>query len=308
MRRGVLNSLILVFLFFYSCGQKSPEAQNRPNPKVRVKTALVQRMDMVDTVRFFGQTALRNEIFLASQFDGRLSDFHLFLGDAVHKDQTIGQIIPAKREALLRILPRVDAKMRTMLEDQMRAIPLSSPLTGTVLKVFLHNGDVVQRGQPIVHIGNLDILDVLGDLPVAALPQAQKQSTVAVRFVELPRRQIHLPVAAIGGQVDRATQTVPLRLTLKNPNHLFRPGMQVVLSFPGTIHKNALTIPRSALLEEEGIYSAFTIKNGRASKHILKIGIKQSHYVEVLSGLKEGDQVVTRKAYSLVDGMEVIAE
>ncbi len=308
MKRGVLNSLILMFLLFFSCGQKSPEAQNRPNPKVRVKIATAQRMDMIDTVRFFGQTALRNEIFLASQFDGRLSDFHLYLGDVVRKNQTIGQIIPAKREALLRILPQVDAKTRTILEKQIRAIPLSSPLSGTVLKVFLHNGDVLQRGQPIVHIGNLDVLDVLGDLPVAALPLARKQSTVAVDFIEFPHAPLHLPIAAIGGQVDRATQTVPLRLTLQNPDHLFKPGMRVMLFFPGAIHKNTLIIPRSALLEEEGVYSAFVIKNGRAYKHVLKIGIKQSRYVEVLSGLKEGDRVVTQKAYSLVDGMEVITE
>ncbi|NOZ57258.1 MAG: hypothetical protein GXO73_10785 [Calditrichaeota bacterium] len=53
------------------------------------------------------------------------------------------------------------------------------------------------------------------------------------------------------------------------------------------------------------MFSAFVIKNGHALKRRLKIGIRLPSWVEVLSGLAEGDTVVTEKAYSLVDGMEV---
>lgn len=308
MTNRFLKGILGAFLILFSCTSQKPDTGSRSVPKIHVQSAVVQRMDMVDTVRFFGKIALRDEIFLASQFDGRLNDFHLYLGDRVKRGQKLGDIIPAKREALLQVLPRIGSQMRPMLENEIRTIPLVSPMDGVVLNVLLRNGDVLQKGQPIVHIGNLDVLNVLGDLPLRALPFVRRQSTVRVTFINYKHRPMDLPVAAIGGQVQRETQTVPVRLLLRNPLHEFRPGMRVVLSFPGKIHKNTLVIPRAALLEQEGTYSAFVITNGKVHKRVLNVGIKQSHFIEVLSGLRQGEQVVTQKAYSLVDGMEVTTE
>ncbi len=299
---------MLTFLILFSCRSGQQEKQNRTVPEIRVQSAVVQRANMVDTLRFFGKTVLRNEVFLASQFDGRLSGFRLYLGDRVIQGQKIAEIIPARREALLQVLPHISAKMRPLLEKEIRTIPLLSPLNGVVLRVFLHNGDVLQKGDAIVHIGNLNVLNVLGELPVRALPFIRRRKTVRITFINYRHSSLNLPIAAIGGQVQRQTQTVPVRLTLKNKDRQFRPGMLVVLSFPGEIHRQTLVIPQNALLEQEGIYSAFVITNGKVHRRILKVGIKQARYAEVLSGLQEGERVVTKKAYSLVDGMEVITE
>lgn len=305
------KKIVIVFfsiLFIMACGNERKADPLNQKVKVHVKTEPVKRADMADTIKFYGEVAFRDEIFLASQFDGRLSDFHLYLGDVVKQGQQIGQIIPAQREALLQVLPHINNDLRPVLEKQIRAIPLASPLNGTILKVFLHNGDVLQKGQPIVHIGNLDVLDVIGELPVSALPLARKQSTIGLKFIDFKHPALNLPVAAIGGKVDAQKQTVPIRLTLNNPDHQFRPGMRALLFFEGRTYSNTLVIPRSALLEKEGVYSAFVIKKGIARERLLKIGLKQADKIEVLAGLKEGDQVVTEKAYSLVDGMEVVVE
>ena len=307
MKLKILLMLIFPITFFACQGEHQADAVKQ-KVKIAVKTAAVKRSTMVDTVKFYGQVALRDEIWLSSQFDGRLDDFHLYLGDVVKRGQRLAQIIPAQREALLQVLPDIDAQLRPVLENQIRTIPLISPLNGTILKVFLHNGDVLQKGQPIVHIGNLDILDVIGELPIKALPLARQQSVIRAQFIDFAHEPLNLPLAAIGGQVDENKQTVPLRLTLVNTKHQFRPGMRVLLSFAGRVHANTLVIPRSALLEEEGIFKAFTVENGQAKEHILKIGLKQARQIEVLAGLKEGDLVVTDKAYSLVDGMEVIVK
>ncbi len=81
--------------------------------------------------------------------------------------------------------------------------------------------------------------------------------------------------------------------------------MMVSLVFPDKVHTGTLVISRPALLEEEGIYSVFVVKENRVEKRKVQIGIKHDDYVEVIHGLEEGEMVANRKAYSLTDGMKV---
>ncbi|NOZ56341.1 MAG: HlyD family efflux transporter periplasmic adaptor subunit, partial [Calditrichaeota bacterium] len=203
---------------------------------------------MVDTVRIYGRVKLRHEVWLASQFDGRLSDFTLLMGDRVRKGQKIGEIVPPAREALLQAMPQVDPKLRPILERHVKTIPLLSPIDGVVLEVLHKQGDVVQKGEAIVHIGDLRVLDVRGDLPVEYLPVARKLRQMSVRFLDFSHPSVLLPVKAISGQADATKQTVPIRLELRNPRGEFKAGVLVQIVFPGAEHRNTLAIPRAALL------------------------------------------------------------
>jgi RND family efflux transporter MFP subunit len=180
-----------------------------------------------------------------------------------------------------------------------------SPIRGTVLEVMQHNGDVLQQGESIVHIADLDRLDIYGDLPLAYLPQVKRLNTLKVAFVDYPHSPLHLPISAFDGKVDAQKQTVQIRLALNNPREEYRPGMMVSLVFPDKVHTGALVISRPALLEEEGINSVFVVKDNLVEKRKVLIGIKHDDVVEVVQGLEDGEIVANRKAYSLTDGMKV---
>jgi multidrug efflux pump subunit AcrA (membrane-fusion protein) len=304
-----LHYLFLIMLVTtYSCQKSESDSTKAVSPIQHIRAMTVERMDMVDTVRIYGQIKLRQEALLASQFDGRLTEFTLLIGDRVKKDTQIGLIIPPQREALLQVLNQIDNAMRSMLEQQIKSIPLFSPINGVVLEVHRHSGDVLQKGETIVHIGDLSRLDVHGDLPLRYLPLVKTLKHIRVSFVDYPHEPLSLPVEAIGGKVDEAKQTVPIRLRLDNLNVEFRPGMRMQLTFPGQVHKDALVMPRAALLEEEGVYSVFVVKDNRVEKRHIEVGILDNDRVEVRSGVCDGELVATQKAYSLTDGMEVIVE
>ncbi|RIK55214.1 hypothetical protein DCC62_31440, partial [candidate division KSB1 bacterium] len=103
-------------------------------------------------------------------------------------------------------------------------------------------------------------------------------------------------------------QTVVIRLRLANPAGEFRPGMLARLAFPSAVHANALTIPRPALQEEEGVFYVFALKENTVERREVKVGILHDEAVEILEGVSEHEKVVIEKAYSLEDGMEVVAE
>ena len=81
--------------------------------------------------------------------------------------------------------------------------------------------------------------------------------------------------------------------------------MRVKISFPAPVHANALLVPRQALVEEEGKYFLFTVEEGLTQKRNIDVGIMKDDVVEVLSGVEENQLVITEKAYSLKDNMEV---
>jgi membrane fusion protein, multidrug efflux system len=300
--------LLMIVMTVYSCQNSELDSDKTITPIQHIQVEPVERSNMVDTVRIYGQVMLRREALLASQFDGRLTEFTMLIGDRVKKNALIGLIIPPQREALLQVLNQIDDNMRPMLEQQIKSIPLISPIDGVVLEVYHHSGDVLQKGETIVHIGDLNRLDVYGDLPLRYLSLVKTLKQIQVSFVDYPHEMLSLLIEAIGGKVDQFKQTVAIRLKLDNLSGEFRPGMQVQLTFPGEVKKDALVIPRSALLEEEGLYSVFVVKDKKVEKRHIEIGILNNERVEARSGLNEGELLVTQKAYSLTDGMDVIVE
>jgi multidrug efflux pump subunit AcrA (membrane-fusion protein) len=308
MKYRFLSLIFLSVMVAASCTSGRKKAKKEIKPVVKIQTARVSTADMMDTIQIYGEVKLRQVVNIASQFDGRLSSFSLLPGDRVKKGEALGMIIPPMREALLQSMGNLTDAQKQLVAEEVKEIPLFSPINGVVLEVMQHTGDVLQKGEAIVRIADLKHLDVYGDLPVKYLPLVKSSDKLAVHFINLPHKAIILPVSAFSGKVDTKKQTLGIRLAINNHSDDFRPGMQVVLRFPGVFHQNATVIPRSALLEEEGVYSVFVVHDQKAEKRTIQIGIRNKNLVEVLSGLNPGETVATEKAYSLTDGMEVIKQ
>src|SRR5438067_13447353 len=70
--------------------------------------------------------------------------------------------------------------------------------------------------------------------------------------------------------------------------------------------ENALVVPRSAILPDEGGFALFTLSENHAAKHAVKTGLENEREIEVSADdLHEGDEAVTVGNYELEDGMEV---
>lgn len=302
-----LLPIIFLGTILFACQQAPKTQPEKAELKIRIKTADVIRGDITDTISIFGELALRQEAWLSSQFDGRLTEFSLLKGDKVEKGQLAGVIVPARREALLQAADNISDELKPLLDAQVKSIPLYCPVAGIVLDVLMHTGDVVAKGEHIVHIGDLRTLDVQGELPVQYLETARKAKKLNVQFTNYLHPELNLPIETFTANVSE-NQSLLIRLKLNNPSLKFRPGMRVKISFPTLVHKEALLIPRTALVEEEGQYFVFTLENGKTLKRRIKTGIMHNNYVEVISGVEENQQVAVEKAYSLKDNLEVIAE
>lgn len=104
----------------------------------------------------------------------------------------------------------------------------------------------------------------------------------------------------LGMQVDTATRTVPLVYEAKNPGNLLRVGQSVNLIVETARAEDTLAIPGAAIVEEDGRPIAFVQVGGETfQKRDLTLGIRDGIWVQVLSGITEGERVVTKGAYAV---------
>jgi membrane fusion protein, heavy metal efflux system len=104
----------------------------------------------------------------------------------------------------------------------------------------------------------------------------------------------------IGGLLDPGTRRVPVIFEIDNPDNRFKPGSFAQIYLRQEASHNGLAVPQSALLDEDGI-PVVIVQVGTEDfrKVVLKIGVKDEDYVEILDGLAAGDNVVTNGAYKV---------
>lgn len=104
----------------------------------------------------------------------------------------------------------------------------------------------------------------------------------------------------VGIQVEAATRTVPLIYEAKNPENRLRVGQSVNLFVETARAEATLAIPSAAMVEEDGRPIAFVQAGGETfHKRDLTLGIRDGYWVQVLSGIAEGERVVTKGAYAV---------
>ena len=70
----------------------------------------------------------------------------------------------------------------------------------------------------------------------------------------------------------------------------------------------AVLVPRNALIEQDGNYSLFTVKEGRAVEREVTLGLKNDTHAEIINGFGAGESVVTAGQHFLRDGVTVLVE
>jgi RND family efflux transporter MFP subunit len=107
-------------------------------------------------------------------------------------------------------------------------------------------------------------------------------------------------LVSLGLQVDAATRTVPLLYEVKNSERLLRVGQFVYLQVETSRAEEALAVPCEAVVEEGGRPVVFVQLAGETfEKRDLALGIRDGDWVQVTSGLRPGERVVTQGAYAV---------
>lgn len=187
-----------------------------------------------------------------------------------------------------------------------------APGPGVVIEKEVTQGEVIEAGKKVFTISDLSTVWVLLNIYEKDLAKITRGTSVKIQTESYPGEIFAGKVAYIGDVLDPQNRTVSLRVEVPNPNRRLKPGMFATAEVvTGGASAKGIVIPSSAIQKIEGKPVAFVQQgDGSFAKKELQLGKEMSGRVEVKSGLKEGDQVVTEGSFTLKSELlkETLAE
>ncbi len=177
-------------------------------------------------------------------------------------------------------------------------VEIKSPLSGFILKRFINPGEVVEKDKVLFEASNLSEVFLESKVYEKDLPIISLGKKVAFTTEALPSSVFHGEVNYISQTVDPDTRTIVVRAKIQNPNYKLKPEMFGKM-FISLSDKSLLVISKESLQKVDNQDIVF-VKTAFGFKEVkVKLGKESDKVVEVLAGLKAGQEVVTKGSFWL---------
>jgi RND family efflux transporter MFP subunit len=186
-------------------------------------------------------------------------------------------------------------------EDQLARTALRAPFDGVVVERLMTPGERVTDGGAVVRLVDQQTLEVIARAPLDYFPYVRPGQKIALRAGERTTTARVRTVVAVG---DENTHQFELRLDLEETQ--FQVGQTLRVSIPTSDVREALTVPRDALVLRPEGQSIFVVDdNDQAQQVNVTVGVGQGADIEVLGSVAPGDRVVIRGNERLQPGQAV---
>ncbi len=178
--------------------------------------------------------------------------------------------------------------------ESRRTLTFSSPANGIVTEKKAVQGMRFMPGETLYQVADLSTVWVIADVPEQDLGLVKPGATATVRINAYPDKRFSGRVAYIYPTLKAETRSVPVRIELANPELLLKPAMFAQVELATGDARPVLTIPTSAVIDSGTRRIALVRQDaGRFEPRELRLGTRGDNHVEVLDGVREGEQVVT---------------
>ena len=182
--------------------------------------------------------------------------------------------------------------------------PIYATVSGIVSEKLVELGAAIKQGQPLFKIANLNTVWANFDVYENQIAQFKKGQEILITTNAYPTKKFKAKVSFIDPILDTKTRTVKLRAVLNNKQRIFKPGMFVEGKIKGSKITKAqiLSIPSSAVLwtgKRSVVYLKINPNEPIFEMREIELGNQVGENYEVLSGLKNGDEVVTNGTFTV---------
>jgi Cu(I)/Ag(I) efflux system membrane fusion protein len=297
--------------------------------KMGVRTALVTKGPLRRVIRTVGSIDY-NETALAdvtTKFKGWIENLYVdSTGKQVHKGEPLFDIYSpdlysAQNEYALamnqsspgglRSSARQKLKLFDVSEDQIaelektrqprRTLRVNAPIDGVVVEKMAVRGQMVDAGMKLYRLADLGIVWVQSQIYEQDLSLLKLGQEAEVSLSYLPDRKFRGRITYIYPTMDEKTRTARVRMEFHNPGLFLKPGMFATVEIHADLEPEALLVPDTAILRSGDKNTVFVaLEGGKFEPRNVTIGARsENDQIQVLSGLKEAERVVTSGQFML---------
>jgi len=213
--------------------------------------------------------------------------------------QVVDQMVEGAKKKLL--LWGLTSEQISALEKEREASPLVtfySPVSGTLVELSASEGQYVETGTPLFRLADLSQLWIEAQIYTSELGWLREKPSITAEFDAYPGESFTV-VPVFDNPTVEADQKISLvRFMLTNRSHQLKPGMMVYVNVKRN-EKKTVVIPKSSILIGNMITVWVKAGDGMYESRVIQLGVQNKKEVEVISGLKEGELIVTSGAYLL---------
>jgi len=339
LMRAALLTLVAVLLLA-GCGRPGAEEQQAEMRVRPVEVAAVEMSNIAPVLEFSGSIVPAREASVGAMMSAQVKTIHVEAGDRVREGdlmvemageqltQIEAQFVATQKdwERMTRLLDagaitqqafdQVDAGYQALKAsyDLVReSTMIRAPFDGIVAATYLEEGEVFVL-MPGGNVSTPAIVEVvqMGKVKVEIavserdLPEVRKGLKAKVKVATYPDREFEGTVTLVEPVVSSMTRTATAEITIPNGRELLRPGMFADLTLE-LAPRDVLLVTHDGVLQQEGTgrYFAMLYEDGVARRVDVELGHTAGEYHEVLSGLEDGQAVITTGRYRLGDGARV---
>lgn len=332
-------TLLLAATMLTACGTKEGKDDNRQEA-VKVEVTEVRTTSGGDACRFSGTVEEETGTLLSFAVPGTIKTMNVDEGDRVAKGQLIATLdteqLTSNHNAARSALAQAEDAYRRMKElydkgslpeikwvdaqttleraraaeqvaaKQLRDCRLYAPFSGVISKKAAEKGQNVAEGTAIAKLVAVGRVKVKIAVPENEIAQVSVGQKAAVTVSALGGETISGTVSEKGISADPLSRSYDVKISVDNPSRKLMPGMVATVSLEGKGQRLACVIPAHIVqIDEQNNEFVWLAAGGKAVKRIVKCGDFTANGVTIVSGLADGDRIITSGQQKISNGTEV---
>tara|TARA_B100000700_G_C15030788_1_gene850407 strand:- start:1828 stop:2883 length:1056 start_codon:yes stop_codon:yes gene_type:complete len=334
----VVIALIALAIYFFAF-PPAKKVEEQSQPSVPVRTQIVAMSEYRDVIEALGTAQANETVEITSQTQDIVDAIYFDSGDRVEQGQLLAELNARKEVARvqqlqfslneaerqlerLTSLRRQNAASQQQVEEQdvevnrlqaelevaeatLAEMKIYAPFTGRVGIREVSPGALVAPGDIFTTLDDISPIKVDFSVPERYFASLAVDQEVIARNRAYPAEQFRGRITSIDSRIDPVTRSVRVRAKLGNDDERLRPGMLLQITLLRSIDE-ALILPEKALLPIQNRQYVFILTPDNRAKQVeVTIGRRKPGVVEIVDGIKPGDEVIVEGLVRLRDGIPV---
>lgn len=187
--------------------------------------------------------------------------------------------------------------------QQLKEMEYTSPIDGVISQINIMENQLLIQAAPAVVVSNIDKLKVNLSVAGELMKDIKIGQKMELRLDDKLKRQG--TITSINPVADPRTGLYNLEAVFENKDRELSPGSFYMVDIIKDQKRDALSVPKEALITEGESKFVFVVEEGRANKRRVTVGVDGGRVMEIVEGLSEGESIIVRGQEFLQDNTEV---